>query len=247
MLKSRNDEEQVQRAFAKALEMQHMAEENVTALKAELARTEHKNLEEIEALAEQDNSKREQLQQALETQSFELKELEKRVKAEEAGRRKALKETLRSEHDEILALAKSDRDELRSNLTRREAELQQIVKERNDAEAAVANALEEQAMADRTSKSLSQTASVLQEKLGAATAEQTRLLDQLNSMKQGARESRQRVQELIDKEQAMEQIALLEGKQLAALKIEMKTALQESSALADDQLSKAQSLYSERL
>ena len=45
MLKSRNDEEQVQRAFAKALEMQHMAEENVTALKAELARTEHKNLE----------------------------------------------------------------------------------------------------------------------------------------------------------------------------------------------------------
>ena len=53
MLKSRNDEEQVQRAFAKALEMQHMAEENVTALKAELARTEHKNLEEIEALAEQ--------------------------------------------------------------------------------------------------------------------------------------------------------------------------------------------------
>ena len=33
--------------------MQHMAEEKVTALKAELERTEHQNLEQIEALAEQ--------------------------------------------------------------------------------------------------------------------------------------------------------------------------------------------------
>ena len=52
-LKSSDREEQVQRAFATALDMQQRTEAEATALKAELARTTRNNQEEMHALTEQ--------------------------------------------------------------------------------------------------------------------------------------------------------------------------------------------------
>ena len=52
-LKSSGLEENVQRAFAAALEMQQKSEEEAAALKAELARTTRNNHNNTDALAEQ--------------------------------------------------------------------------------------------------------------------------------------------------------------------------------------------------
>ena len=52
-LKSSGREEKVQRAFAKALEMQEQSAAEAAALKSELARTERKRKEDIDALTEQ--------------------------------------------------------------------------------------------------------------------------------------------------------------------------------------------------
>ena len=52
-LKSSGRDEEVQRAFAKALEMQQNSAQEAAALKAELAQTTRKSQEDIEALAEQ--------------------------------------------------------------------------------------------------------------------------------------------------------------------------------------------------
>ena len=52
-LKSSDRDEQVQRAFAAALEMQQKSEEEAAALGAELSRTERKRQEDINALTEQ--------------------------------------------------------------------------------------------------------------------------------------------------------------------------------------------------
>lgn len=52
-LKSSDRDEKVQRAFAKALEMQQTSAEEAAALKAELARIEHKRQEDVDELAEQ--------------------------------------------------------------------------------------------------------------------------------------------------------------------------------------------------
>ena len=52
-LKSFEREEQVQRTFAKALEMQEKSSEEATALKTELARTKDINEKKLQSLAEQ--------------------------------------------------------------------------------------------------------------------------------------------------------------------------------------------------
>ena len=51
-IKSSEHDQQVQRAFATALEMQQKSEEEAEALKAELARTKRQNQQEMIALAE---------------------------------------------------------------------------------------------------------------------------------------------------------------------------------------------------
>lgn len=51
--KSSDHNQELERAFAKALEMQQKAEEKVVVLSAELTQTERKHQDEIEALAEQ--------------------------------------------------------------------------------------------------------------------------------------------------------------------------------------------------
>ena len=51
--KSSDRDEQVQRAFATALEMQRKSEEEAAALKAELERTKRSSQQEIDVLAEQ--------------------------------------------------------------------------------------------------------------------------------------------------------------------------------------------------
>ena len=52
-LKSSDHDEQVQRAFATALDMQQKSEEEAAALKAELGRTERKRQKDIDTLAQQ--------------------------------------------------------------------------------------------------------------------------------------------------------------------------------------------------
>ena len=52
-VESSNHDEQVQQAFAKALEMQQKSEEEAAALKAELALAKRKQQEDIDAVTEQ--------------------------------------------------------------------------------------------------------------------------------------------------------------------------------------------------
>ena len=176
-----------------------------------------------------------------------LEQFGQRLKAEHVQRINKLEQTLRSEQDAVVAGVKAQRDKLQSNMTEMAAELQSIVKERNDAEAEVARVLQKQVEAKQKNESLSRAALTLQEKLEVGTAERTRLLAQLQNINERTREARQKNGELLEKQQAIEQVALLEGQQLAALKVKMKEALKESSARAEDHLKKKDAFYKEKL
>ena len=176
-----------------------------------------------------------------------LEQLGQRLKSEHAERINKLEQTLRSEQNTVVAKVEAQRDKLRSNMSEIQAELQSIVQDRNSAEAEVARVLQEQIEAKQKSESLSQTVLAFQEKLQASTVERTRLITQLQNTKQSAREAHQKTQELLEKEQAIEQVALLEGQQLAALKTKMKETLEQSSALVENTVKEKEAFYKEKL
>ena len=57
-LESSERQEQIQRTFAKALQMQEKSVEEAAALKTELARTKENNEEKLQSLVEQENLRR---------------------------------------------------------------------------------------------------------------------------------------------------------------------------------------------